>query len=413
VPSNGSERPVAMLTHSYYDEDPRVRREAEALVACGRPVDVFALRQPGAPALDEVAGVRVHRLGVQRHQGAGLATYLREYLSFLARASWAVTRHHWRRHYAIVQVHTLPDFLVFAGLPLKVVGVPLILDMHEAMPEFFRTRFPRASNRVVHWLVRAQERASIRVSNATLTVNDALRDRLLAAGVPADKVTVIENSPSLKLFDSDAHAHRGFAEDGIVRLVYAGALSPIYELNVALAALGQLAIVRPDLAVTLDIYGRDFGESALVAEAQRLGLADRVTFHGRVPLEEVPDAIARADIGLAPTRQDRFTDFSLSTKVFEYAAMGKPVIASRLPMVERVFGNDAVAMYTPGDPADLARQVIRLADDRPWREARVDRTGTLIRHHTWEREAERYRAIVDRLANDRTAEDDRPDQPGL
>src|ERR1700730_3113138 len=149
-----------MLTHSYYDEDPRVRREAEALVACGRPVDVFALRQPGAPALDEVAGVRVHRLGVQRHQGAGLATYLREYLSFLARAGWAVTRHHWRRHYAIVQVHTLPDFLVFAGLPLKVVGVPLILDMHEAMPEFFRTRFPRASNRVVHWLVRAQERAS-------------------------------------------------------------------------------------------------------------------------------------------------------------------------------------------------------------------------------------------------------------
>ena len=62
-----------MLTHSYYEEDPRVRREAEALVAAGRPVDVYGLRRPGEPAEVEVAGVRVHHLDVQRHQGARLS----------------------------------------------------------------------------------------------------------------------------------------------------------------------------------------------------------------------------------------------------------------------------------------------------------------------------------------------------
>src|SRR5947209_13044876 len=80
-------RPVCMLTHSYYEEDPRVRREAEALVRSGRPVEVFALRRDGDPPTGELEGVRVHRLDVQRHQGAGLGRYLAEYLAFFARAA--------------------------------------------------------------------------------------------------------------------------------------------------------------------------------------------------------------------------------------------------------------------------------------------------------------------------------------
>ena len=74
-----------MLTHSYYEEDPRVRREAEALAAAGRPVDVFALRRPADPGRRRPSTAsRVHRLGVQRHQGAGLGVYLAEYLAFFA-----------------------------------------------------------------------------------------------------------------------------------------------------------------------------------------------------------------------------------------------------------------------------------------------------------------------------------------
>ena len=155
-----------MLVHSYYDEDPRVRREAESLVAAGRPVDVYALRRPDDPPWNEVAGVSVRRLDVQRHQGASLGTYMWEYLAFLTRAGWSVTTAHRRRRYALVQVHTLPDFLVAATLPLRLLGVPVLLDLHEAMPEFFRSRFPGASNPVAHRLLLLQERLSAAVSTA-------------------------------------------------------------------------------------------------------------------------------------------------------------------------------------------------------------------------------------------------------
>jgi hypothetical protein len=136
-------RPVLMIVHSYYDEDPRVRREAEAVVATGRPVTILGLRRPGEPTRGELAGVAIQRLDVQRHQGAGLVTYLAEYGAFLLRAGWAAVRAHRRQRFALVQVASLPDYLVFAALPLKLVGVPVILDLHgsvspelEALPGY-------------------------------------------------------------------------------------------------------------------------------------------------------------------------------------------------------------------------------------------------------------------------------------
>lgn len=393
-------RPVAMLVHSYYEEDPRVRREAEALVVAGRPVDVYGLRRPGDDREAVIDGVRVRRIDVQRHQGAGVATYLREYLTFLTRAGWAMTRAHRRRHYALVQVHTMPDFLAFAGLPLRTVGVPLILDLHEAMPVFFPTRFPRAASPLARRALRAQERLSIAAASHAIIVNEALRDRLIDLGVRPAKITVIPNHPSLVRFDPSLQPDRPFMADGVLRLVYAGALTPVYELDVAIDAVARLADLRPDLAVHLDIFGRGDSEPALRDRVTTAGLTHRVSFRGRIPFEAVPAAIAAADIGLAPTRLDSYTTFSLSTKVFEYGAMGRPVVATRLPLVERTFGDDTVSTYEPGDAADLARVVLGLVDEPSARQERVARTAARIAELAWEREVGRYLAIVEALAPD-------------
>ena len=389
-----------MLVHAYYEEDPRVRREAEAVVASGRDVDVFALRREGSARDGTLEGVRIRRLDVQRHQGAGIGTYLLEYGEFLGRAMVALAAAHRRRRYALVQVHTIPDALVFAALPERLAGVPVVIDLHEAMPEFFRMRFPTASNPVVHAALVAQEKLSIGMASAAITVNEALGDRLVAMGVPAAKVTIVRNSPSLTRFDSAAHQARPFMADGTLRLVYAGALSHVYELDVVLDAVAAIGGRRPGLPVTLDLYGRDFAEVPLHDQVAALGLAEQVTFHGRIPIEAVPAALASADIGLAPTRRTEFTDFSLSTKIHEYAAMGKPVVASRLPMVERTFGAGTVTPYAPGDPDDLATAILALVDDPADREARIEATGRIVAELAWEHESRRYLALVERLARD-------------
>jgi len=82
--------------------------------------------------------------------------------------------------------------------------------------------------------------------------------------------------------------------------------------------------------------------------------------------------VAAGDVGVAPTRLDPFTGMSLSTKLLEYARWAKPVVASRLPTVERYFSTDTLSVYEPGDPESLAATILGLVDDAPGRRARVD-----------------------------------------
>ena len=128
----------------------------------------------------------------------------------------------------------------------------------------------------------------------------------------------------------------------------------------------------------LDLYGRGDTEPELRTLAAELGIEDRLTFHGRIPIDDVPAAVAAADIGLAPTRLDRFTSITLSTKVYEYAAMGKPVVASRLPMVEATFPAGTVGSYEPGDATGMADAIIGWVDDPAAREAAVARTQDVV-----------------------------------
>jgi len=120
-----------------------------------------------------------------------------------------------------------------------------------------------------------------------------------------------------------------------------------------------------------------------------------------VPFEAVPPAVAGSDIGIAPTRRDVYTDSTLSTKIFEYGAMGKPVVASWLPLVEQTFGTDSVVTYPSGDAAAMAAAIIRLADDRTEREARVERLMAQVAELSWGHEADRYAALVDDLVSRR------------
>jgi glycosyltransferase involved in cell wall biosynthesis len=391
-----------MIVHAYYEEDPRVRRQAETLVAAGRPVWVIGLRRPGDPHESELRGVRIRSLDVQRHQGAGIGVYLREYLAFLLRAMWAAVRLQRSERFAVAQVHSPPDFLVFATLPVRLVGVPVILDLHEAMPEFFRMRFPRVHNPLAHRVLRLQERVSIAFASTTITVTDAMRDRLVALGHRADGIRVVINSPSLARFDAAAYPTRAFREDGRLRLVYTGALTPTYELDATLRGVAAVHTRRPDLDVVLDLYGRGDSEASLRALADELGIGDRVTFHGRIPIDEVPAVLAASDIGLAPTRLDRFTALTVSGKVYEYAAMRKPVVASRLPTVERDFRHDAVRMYESGDADGMADAIIGLVDDAAARGRSIDAASAVVAGLAWDRVSRDYVALVDALAGEAT-----------
>ena len=163
----------------------------------------------------------------------------------------------------------------------------------------------------------------------------------------------------------------------------------------------RCAAAAPSLPLRLEIYGRGDAAEPLAAQSQRLGLDDVVTQHGRIPVEAVPAAIAASDVGLAPTRRDPFTDLSLSTKIFEYTAMGKPALCSDLPLVARTFGPGAVWTYASGDAGSLVDVLGAIIDQPVAREARAATAAARTRSLGWEDEAVRYLAVIDGVARAR------------
>jgi glycosyltransferase involved in cell wall biosynthesis len=383
-----------MVVHAYYPlAETRVQREAETLVRAGYHVDVICLRDAGERPRDHWGGVDIHRLRA-RVDKRGLAAQLRSYVRFFVLATCRLSRLHLRRPYQTVQVHNLPDFLVFCALVPKLRGVPVILDLHDLMPEFFAGRFGRsrpAVARVVRW----QERLACRFADHVITVSEHWRQALVARGVPAARCSVVMNLADERIFHVPARpaAPTDRSADRTFRLLYHGTVTQRYGLDLAVRGVARLRHEIPGIRLT--ILGQGDQMTELADLVRDLGLGPHVDLQDRLlPAEELPAVIAEADVGIVPYRDDVFTDGLVPTKLLEYAAMALPCVAARTTAIEATFGDTVAAYFAPGDAEALARRVRELWQDPGVRERLAAGGRTFNRQHNWEQDGRAYAALV-------------------
>lgn len=385
-------RRVAIVGHTSIPHDPRVAKQASALEQAGYEVDVFGLRERGEAADERAGAVRLIRLPVSR-RWHGFAGHMAEYAWFTGVAAVALAREHRSRHYGLVHVASPPDFLVAASLPLRAAGVPLVLDLHEDMPAFFAARFASPATRPLVPIVAAVARASAAAADCVVAMHEPHLELILGRGVPRDRTELVMNGADATLFDPTSHPPRAFMADGELRLIHHSSLQGHYGADLAVRAVSLLG----ELPARLDIYGDGPFRPELERTIDSLGLGDRVRVHGRVPLGELPALIAGADVGLVPTRPDRYAQLLLSTKLLEYAAMGKPVVATDLETYRAHLGPDAVRYVAGGEPGEIASAIREMAANpdaalQMGREARRQSAP-----YAWDVQARRYVALVNRL----------------
>jgi glycosyltransferase involved in cell wall biosynthesis len=394
MPTPRTERRHCMVVDNTWP-DFRVERESRALLAAGWEVDVICLGENGEPAEETADGLTIHRLPVRRRRGEGIRSQLVEYLTFLVRAFAAVIRLDRRRRYASVQVHNVPDFLVFAGIGPRLGGARLILDLHDLMPEFFASRTGGSLGHPLVRLVRLQERLSCAVADRVITVTDLWRDVLIARGVPARKLGVVMNLPDPGLIPRLAPDVERPEPPGPPTILYHGTLTHRYGIDVALRALAEAGRERE---LRMVIHGRGEALPELQALAGELGLDGRVEFSTRfMPTGELPTLLGRAHIGVITYRRDVFTDGILPTKLLEYAALGIPTVVGRTPVIEHYFDDSSVRFVDGSDVSEVARAIGELADE-PARRAALSRAAREVAaRHTWPDEAAGYVQLVDGL----------------
>ena len=170
-------------------------------------------------------------------------------------------------------------------------------------------------------------------------------------------------------------------------IMYHGSLVERNGLDVAVDALAKVRRVIPN--AELKVFGTPSPFLDRVMEqARNKGVHDAVRYLGRKYLEEIVSEIDSCDLGIIPNHRNAFTDINTPTRVFEYLAMGKPLIAPSTQGIRDYFNNESLLFFEAGNSDDLARQ-IEYAYFHPREVMEIARRGEEIyREHTWERERE-------------------------
>jgi glycosyltransferase involved in cell wall biosynthesis len=380
-----------MIVHGPYPVgEPRVARQARAALGAGWEVDVIAMRRPGEAARETVDGASVVRLPLEHRRGGGVGWVVAEYLGF---TTLAAARAGLRRRYDVVQVHAPPAFLIAAGAAPKLLGSKLVLDVHDLSADIFGVRYgDRPGRAFLERSLQLAERAAAAVADAVVTVHDPYRRELVRYGVPASKINVIMNSVDESLLPA---ATSGPREPDAFRVVYHGTVTPHYGVDLIVRAAASIRDRLPQLRV--EIYGEGDAVEPLRSLAAELGVADIVDVDGRA-LEhaEVLERVAGAAVGIVPNRPTPLNRFALSSKLFEYVALGIPAVVADLPTLRAHFSDEEVAFFAPGDAASLAEALLSVATSSRATGLR-ERASARYEDYRWPRQARRYVDLLERL----------------
>ena len=250
-----------------------------------------------------------------------------------------------------------------------------------------------------HWdhvgsldLLERYERLNLRAAARIFVVSDVERRNLEARGVPAEKIVVNPNGVDAERFRPGVGGDSLRKELGIgEREVVAGFVGTFGPWH------GVVQLAEAIKRVSSDARFLLVGSGSLYGEVQRILQAEtesgRVIFTGTVAHERVPQLLDACDILVSPhvPLADNSDFFGSPTKVFEYMAMGKGIVASRLGQIGEVLEADETALLVePGNVDELANAIVKLIDS-PALRARLGAHSreVALRKHTWQHNARR------------------------
>lgn len=382
---------ACMVVYSFYESDNRVMRYAEALAKRGDEVDVIALNRGGTPPFENIRGVNVHRIQTRTIDERGKLSYLLKISRFLFNSSVFLSKSHARNPYNLIHVHSVPDFEVFAAVFSKMRGAKIILDIHDIVPEFYASKFKESRETVLFKTLALIEKVSIKFSDHVIISNHLWEKTLLSRSVERQKCTVVLNYPD----ESHFYRRPRVRSDGRFIMIYPGTLGWHQGLDVAVRAFAKIKDQMP--MAEFHIYGRGPEEENLKNLIAQLGLENRVLIKEPIPIDRIAGAMAEADLGVIPKRNDPFGGEAFSTKSLEFMSLGIPAIVSETKIDRFYFNDDVVKFFKPDDAHDLAQCMLLLGQDRELRERLRSNATVFVENFRWENRKREYFDLVDSL----------------
>lgn len=370
--------------------DRRVWQEARALRDAGWDVTVICpMRQAYQKAYEEIDQIKIYRHPLFEAKGA--LGFLAEYGAALFHELRLATKIFRRSGFDVIHACNPPDLIFLVALPFRLLGKKFVFDHHDLCPELFTAKFNRRG--LFYWLLRLAEWTTFKLADLVISANDTYRDIAIARGGkhPGDVVAVY-SVPDRKW------------KTAAKREPMSGDTTTIGYVGIVAAQDGVDQLIRAGRCL-LDKGRNDFqivivGDGPELASLQELAailqIADRVTFTGYQTGDALQQLLSSFDIGVIPDPPNEYNDAISMNKVFEYSALGIPIVAYPLTETRRLL-HDA-AIYAGGETSDdLAAAIESLLSDETLRQIISKRSREVGQTFDWENEAARLVAAYERL----------------
>jgi glycosyltransferase involved in cell wall biosynthesis len=379
---------ICMITQSPYPTDPRVRRQAEKLEKEGYTVDILCVDTFQNQKFQTYGSINVYRI-LKYTRYADQLNYFVFSLKFFLLCCIKLQSLYREKKYSLIQVHNMPDYHIFIGFVQKIFfGVPLVLDIHDLTVELFKERWSgKKSKFFLPFII------SCSFADHILTVTDECVNILVNRGVHKDKITLVLNSANEDLFVFNEKKEFKEIKENL-KLFYHGTTSERFGLHTVIQALPQIENCIPGTQFT--IYGKydQLYKEKLLDMIKKLGLEGKVHLFSTVPIEQIIKILQSIDIGVVPYQASDYMHLSLSTKAFEYAAYGIPIISSRLKSMEKVFRSESISFFEPDNPEDLANKIIELCKNPELRKTSIFSAKEDIDKISWKVMGKKYFEII-------------------
>jgi PEP-CTERM/exosortase A-associated glycosyltransferase len=281
------------------------------------------------------------------------------------------------------------------------LGLPVVYEVRAFWEDAAVDHGTTHEGSVRYRLTRALETYALKRADAVITICEGLRRDMLARGIPASKITVVPNAVDAESFDpampSASNVRQRAALEDAVVLGFVGSFYAYEGLALLLQALP--ALLRQNPMVRLLLVGGGPQDSELQRLAAELGVAQFVTFAGRVPHDEVQHYYDAIDILVYPRLSMRLTDLVTPLKPLEAMAQRRLVLASDVGgHRELMRDGETAVLFKSGDVTDLVNRALALIDDRGrWPKIREAARRFVEPERTWKASVDNYVPVYGRL----------------
>ena len=378
-----------MIAYAHYFTDARIKAYVKLIEKNGSSVDIFALRECKGQKMERLGENRIFYL-MDKYQGNSSFFYILSYITFFIRAFIKVSIFYFRERYAVIHVHNMPNFIIFASLIPRLFGAKNILDIHDLMPVIYVTKFNETDKKLLRRLLLLEQKLSIKFASHVICADHMQLEYLRnLCEIPENKITVIMNLPYDEIFNPVMSAKNGKK----FNLIYHGTIAERLGIDILLKAV---ALIKDTISVHVSIFGSgDFLERSLSLRNE-LGLEENVYFSKSFfPVEKIPEIVSSMDVGVVPNRSSPATDkFMMPVKLMEYVYLQIPVIAPRLSIIKYYFDETMIKYFEPENVDDLGKCIADLYKNPDERISLVKNANVFFEKYNWKKQEKEYLRLL-------------------